>query len=405
VSQLSDLQLSSEQKLDELGGVDAISFISNGEIALFTGGSTFPNHFKEMFKTNLFITFTVLLLSTTFSLCSVSSNSKPVIGILSTPSDFHGQYSPEEFSYIKNSYAEFVESADATPIAIPWDMPEQDLILLLDSINGILFTGGDASMWEYDPKINDVRFSNFTQRAAFIFNYVIHLNDKGIHYPLYGICQGHEIIAMAFHQKPHIIDNYKHPGQLDTVEITFEGRQSRMFGNMPDHLVEFLKMERSMFYNHRYGFNTSLLMEQKAINDFFTITARGVDDNGKAFIAGLEAKDYPIYTVQYHPERVLSESMNKTQFKHPEEAVQAIIVQSMFFVSEAKKNNNKFRNEEAIEKFLLVNHEHVYMNTTWPKTFLYDKKSPITYHVNPDWSDGYILDEYECLDCGSNIEL
>jgi len=358
-----------------------------------------------LFKSNI-LALVVLLLCISFASCKVNSGPKPVIGILSTPSDFHGQYSPEEYSYIKNSYAEFIEAADAVPIAIPWDMHEKDLILLLDSINGVLFTGGDASMWEYDEKVDDVVFTSFTKRAAFIFNYVIHLNDKGIHYPLYGICQGHEIIAMALNEKPHIIDNYRHPGQLDKIEITATGRHSRMFGGMPDHLVEFLKNERSQFYNHRYGFNTSLLKDNKHLDDFFTITAVGVDDNGKEFIAGLEAKNYPIYTVQYHPERVLSEWKNKTHFTHPEEAVQAIVVHAMFFVSEAKKNNNVFKNDQAIHKFLLDNHEHVYMNVTWPKTFFYDKKSPISYHVNHDLTEGAPLDEYECPECSHpNEEL
>lgn len=358
-----------------------------------------------MFQLKFVLPIAVLLLSVSYSLAAVRSDSKPIIGILSTPSDFHGQYSPEEYSYIKNSYAEFVESADGIPIAIPWDMPEKDLISLLNSINGVLFTGGDASMWEYDQKINDVRFTNFTARAALIFNYIIHLNDQGIHYPLYGICQGHEIIAMAFHQKPHIIDNFKHPGQLNKVEITAEGRQSRMFGNMPDHLVEFLKKERSMFYNHRYGFNTSLLFEQPHISEFFTITAKGVDNNGKEFIAGLEAKNYPIYTVQYHPERVLSEWLNMTDnLNHPEESAQAIIVQSMFLISEAKKNSNSFKNVEAIDRFLINNHEHVYMNATWPKTYFYDKKSPITYHVNHNLPHDYILDEFQTVNCEQDHE-
>jgi len=361
-----------------------------------------PTQFKSIFA----LAVLVLCISSISCRVASSSGSKPVIGILSTPSDFHGQYSPEEYSYIKNSYAEFIEVADATPIAIPWDMHEKDLILLLDSINGVLFTGGDAAMWEFDEKVDDVVFNAFAKRAAFIFNYVIHLNDKGIHYPLYGICQGHELIAMAFNQKPHIIDNFKHPGQLDKIEITASGRNSRMFGNMPDHLAEFIKNERSQFYNHRYGFNTSLLKENKHIDDFFTITAVGVDDNGKEFIAALEAKNYPIYTTQYHPERVLSEWNNKTQFTHPEEAVHAIIVHAMFFITEAKKNENTFKNDQAIHKFLLANHEHVYMNATWPKTYFYDKKSPITYHVNSDVSDSAPLDEYNCPECNlPNEEL
>jgi len=324
---------------------------------------------------------------------------KPVIGILSTPSDLQDLYAPEEFSYIKGSYAEFIEAADGIPVAIPWDLPERELVSILDSINGVLFTGGDASLWEYDMETNDMEFSNFTQRAIFVLRYAIHLNDKGIHFPVYGICQGHEIIAMGIAGNPHVIDHYRHPGQLDTVELTEFGKRSRQWSNMPDHVADFIHKRRSMFYNHRYGFNMSLLVENSVLHDFFEITAKGRDDNGKEFIAGLEAKNYPIYTVQYHPERVLSEWNNKTQFHHPPEAVESIIVQASLFVNEARKNNQRFENEENLGRILLKNHEGVYLNVTWPNTYFYDRKSPIRYHVNPDWSDDGNLDQYD-ENCG-----
>jgi len=345
-------------------------------------------------RSNTLILLSILTLFISHSTCE--SFTKPVIGILSTPSDFHNIYDPKEFSYIKGSYAEFLEAADATPIGIPWDLPERDLINVLDSINGILFTGGDASLWEFDVDSNDTVFSNFTKRTAFILNYAIHLNDKGIHFPVYGICQGHEVIAMGLAGRPHVIDHFVHPGQLDTVEITAEGFKSRMFRNMPHHLAEFIKGRRSMFYNHRYGFNSSLHDEHDVINSFFRVTAKAVDDNGKEFIAAMEAKDYPIYTVQYHPERVLSEWKNKSHFDHPDESAQAVLVQAMFFVSEARKNMQGFKAAESLERFLLSNHEQVYFNITWPRVHFYDKKSPISYHVNPNWSDYSDGQEYDC---------
>jgi len=347
-----------------------------------------------------FVILSILCLYVSFTAADIPR--KPVIGILSTPSDMHDLYDPNEFSYIKGSYAEFIEAADGIPVAIPWDLPERELISLLDSINGVLFTGGDASLWEYDLDANDMLFSNFTQRAIFILRYAIHLNDKGVHFPMYGICQGHEIISMGVAGTPHIIDHYKHPGQLDTVELTDFGKKSRMWSNMPDHIGEFISKRRSMFYNHRYGFNMSLLHENRVLHDFFEITAKGADDNGKEFIAAMEAKNYPIYTVQYHPERVLSEWNNKTHFHHPYEAVESIIVQASLFVNEAKKNDQRFLNEENFERVLLKNHEGVYLNVTWPNTYFYDKKSPIRYHVNPDWLDNGDVDEYDCVDDDNN---
>jgi gamma-glutamyl hydrolase len=350
--------------------------------------------------------FTFLCLS--LSLISCETAQKPIIGILSTPSDLHDHYDPQEFSYIKNSYAEFIEAAGGEAIAIPWDLPERQLITLLNSINGVLFTGGDATLWEHDYETDDVEFSNFTKRAIFILNYVIHLNDKGIHYPLYGICQGHEIITMGIAGNHDIIDHYRHPGQLDTVNILAAGKESRMFKGMDDEISAFMRQERSVFYNHRFGFNMSLLEENKALDAFFTITAKGADDKGKEFVAAMEAKEYPIFTVQYHPERVLSEWKNKTVFSHPEEAVEAILHQGNFFVNEAKKNQNSFSNEKVKKVFALESHEHVYLNITWPKTFFYDQKSPIAYHVDPEWADcngdSCELDQYQNCDF-VNVDL
>jgi len=341
----------------------------------------------------------VVLLSLCVSFCACAVSEKPIIGILSTPSDLHEYYSPNDFSYVKNSYAEFIEASGGVPIAIPWDLPELQLINLLNSINGILFTGGDATLWEEDHGTDEVVFSNFTKRAIFVFNYAIHLNDKGIHFPVYGICQGFEISTMGVAGNHHVIDFYRHPGQLDTVDILEAGLESRMFKGMPDNVVAFMRDQRSVFYNHRFGFNMSLLEENEVLKNFFIITAKGADDNGKEFIAAMEAKEYPIYIVQYHPERVLSESNNKTVFSHPQEAVDAILHQGTFFVNEARKNQQKFSSMIVKDLFLLENHEHVYINITWPKTFFYDRKSPIIYHVDPEWSecsDNCDLDQYDC---------
>jgi gamma-glutamyl hydrolase len=322
-------------------------------------------------KHNSAILLIILAFYVSYCVCEVTE--KPVIGIVSTPSDFRNLYDPQEYSYIKGSYAEYIESAGGIPIAIHWDLPERDLIKVLDSVNGILFTGGDADMWEFDRHKNDIVFTNFTQRASFIVAYAIHLNDKGIHFPVYGICQGFEVITMSLAGKPHIIDHFKHPVQHDSVEIL--ETSSRMYSTLQDHMVASMKEQQSMFYNHRYGFNMSLLSDNSDLDELFIITAKGKDDHGKEFIAGLEAKEYPIFIVQYHPERTLSEWLNKEHFSHPDEVGMAALSQAAFFVSEARKNKQKFLSNEALEYFLLSNHEAEYFNITWPRVYFYDKKS------------------------------
>jgi len=61
--------------------------------------------------------------------------------------------------------------------------------------------------------------------------------------------------------------------------------------------------------------------------------------------------------------------------------------------------------EAILNRFKLSSHEHQYFNVTWPKVFFYDKKSPIVYHVNPDWEDNLPLDEIVDDNEAPEIEL
>ncbi|MGF1925975.1 MAG: glutamine amidotransferase-related protein, partial [Bacteroidia bacterium] len=172
---------------------------------------------------------------------------------------------------------------------------------------------------------------------------------------------------------PHVLDNYIHSEQLDLVEITNEGLNSKMFIDLPDHVATFLENNRSMFYSHSYGFNLSIYHDYDDFRRFFIVTAKATDDHGKEFIAAMEANQYPIYTVQYHPERIISEWKNQSA-THPHEAVQAALLQALFLISEAKKNNHIFQRDQYQQIMLRSSHEEVFINASWPKVSFYSLK-------------------------------
>ena len=43
------------------------------------------------------------------------------------------------------------------------------------------------------------------------------------------------------------------------------------------------------------------------MDDFWTILATNTDKDGLEFISALEAKDYPFYATQFHPEKIAYE--------------------------------------------------------------------------------------------------
>ena len=65
----------------------------------------------------------------------------PVIGIISTPSDYAPEYEPEKYSYIKETYPNFIRKAGGFPIFIPYNLSDSELIPLVQGINTILLVG------------------------------------------------------------------------------------------------------------------------------------------------------------------------------------------------------------------------------------------------------------------------
>jgi gamma-glutamyl hydrolase len=70
----------------------------------------------------------------------VSLDRQPTVGVLTTPSEFGTAYNAQ----IPASYVKWVESGGARVVVIHHDEPSHILAFLLESVNGVLLTGGTA---------------------------------------------------------------------------------------------------------------------------------------------------------------------------------------------------------------------------------------------------------------------
>ena len=82
--------------------------------------------------------------------------------------------------------------AGSKTIAIPFDVSEQELIRILNQINGVLLTGGALSL--IDDHGNQHQYYKTAKR---IIEYSKEKKDKyGEDWPILGICQGLEVISV-----------------------------------------------------------------------------------------------------------------------------------------------------------------------------------------------------------------
>jgi len=117
-------------------------------------------------------------------------------------------------SLIKISYAEFIKAGGGHAIPIPWNAPKDQFDYLLNSINGILFPGGDIDLVTGNPITENPEISSFINRVKRVLKFAFDQNKKGHYFPIWGVCQGFELITLILSQDPASLSSlgYLHEG-------------------------------------------------------------------------------------------------------------------------------------------------------------------------------------------------
>jgi gamma-glutamyl hydrolase len=138
----------------------------------------------------------------------------------------------------------------------------------------------------------------YSQTASFIFNSTIAANSKGVYFPLWGTCQGFQLLCIlaagtdVLEHNAFDSEDYSIP-----LNLTAEGLVSRLFGPMPLDVVQTLVKENVTTNLHHDGVTPDTFAAK--VSPLFTALSTNVDRTGKAFVSTMEAKRYPIWGTQW----------------------------------------------------------------------------------------------------------
>jgi len=90
---------------------------------------------------------------------------------------------------------------------------------------------------------------------------------------------------------------------LSPLHITPEGHESRLFRSFSNRYLYYLEHYNSTSNNNEYGISPTDFKENLHLNRFYNILSTSIDEEGKEYVTTIESKYYPIYGVQWHPER------------------------------------------------------------------------------------------------------
>mmetsp|Transcript_28397 Transcript_28397/g.91546 ORF Transcript_28397/g.91546 Transcript_28397/m.91546 type:complete len:328 (-) Transcript_28397:250-1233(-) len=256
----------------------------------------------------------------------------PIIGIMAQPSGSTQQY-------VAASYVKFVEMAGGR--AMPLSYFSANDTTWLDQINGVLFPGGASD----PPPI-----------AQFVVEYAKRKYDEdGDYFPVWGTCLGFEWLAEVC---GGFLTNFQAENISLPLIFTEKARTSYLFKNA--NVRQKLAAEPLTANFHTQGVPPTEYAPGSPLGELFDVLSTNFDSNGLEFVSTVEGKRYPLFGVQWHPEKNTFEtglSPDGTFYNHIPHSSDASAVTFEFaqnLVNAARRSNHKF-NDPTTEINALFN--------------------------------------------------
>ena len=285
----------------------------------------------------------ILTTLATVALClstTLAGNPRPIVGILTLPNT--------KGSAFPASYVKWLESGGVRVVPIDYRSDITTVIKpLLKQINGALFTGGSAGLVNKDASL-----TAYALAAQAIFEESVAAAAAGETWPLWGTCLGHELIgvlgAFPFSSTP-LSTGFDSENLTSTVQWTPAANSSRLWG-ASTQVRELLATQPLATNAHQAGITLETFAASRSLSANFVVTSTGEDRAGKVFIASMEHKTAPIFTTQWHSEKVEYE-WPEPQDEAIARGADAVLVNSFpapFFGALAASNDRSFAdlNEE-----------------------------------------------------------
>eukprot|EP00127_Corallochytrium_limacisporum_P005582 Clim_evm2s208 gene=Clim_evmTU2s208 len=268
----------------------------------------------------------------------------PIIGIMTEPSV--APYNDKGDQYIAGPIVKWIEAAGGRVVPIPYDGPTEHLEFLLDRINGLVFPGGAG-----EP----VPGTAWYNTGVIVLDKVKEFHEQGKHFPVFGICLGFELLVNVSAQQ-NVLGNLNATNVNLPLNFVQNYRSSRLFHGAPASVIEAYALQSGTSNNHLYGVHLDRFETLPALNNFWNLISTSTDLNHQPFVSTIESEEYPIWAVQWHPEKPQFDWEPSGNIAHDPGAIAACQWLANFFIGEARKNHSHFNTVNQLNKYLIYNY-------------------------------------------------
>ena len=283
-------------------------------------------------------------------------NLRPVIGVFSqqtntitTSNTIAPQVKAKLEAYrymIPASYVSWIGQAGGRVLPILLNQTKAYYEEIFAQTNGILFPGGNQNI---DPD------EIYTEEGEILWNLAKQANDRGDYYPIWGTCLGFEELSVLETGNGDVISlNVMATNLALSLRLMPGAKRSRLFRSFPPRLMRALRTQPITFNSHDHGLLVTEYESNRALNSFFDMLSYNEAPAGQFFVSTMEARNYPFYGTQWHPEKnnfEWSQNGDYSNIPHTPNAIAVSQATAHFFLKEARKSKHIFpetRRDELI---------------------------------------------------------
>ena len=288
-----------------------------------------------------------------------ATTNRPIIGVLANGpncSSINPPYKVHD-AYIAASYVKWVEAAGARVVPIPWFIDPAALDRLMPLLNGFVFPGGGVHFFSGSA------LSPYGRVTKQIFDHVVTSFAAGESVPLWGTCLGHEMIMTHGANQDPTIDQAGYSTENVSLPLNFTAAawSSRLWGTASADIINTLATTPSTINLHDFGISPSRFNASVPLSSRFSILSTNLDLNGREFVSSTEGRmGLPIFTTQFHPEKIQFEWWASEQLDHNEDAMIANAWTARVLVHAARNNGRSFANIDDEARALIYNWSPLY---------------------------------------------
>ncbi len=247
----------------------------------------------------------------------------------------------------------YLSGADVYPISTT--ASREEIRDILSQVNGVLLPGGMSNVFRSVPDPAEPTkkvqvWSEFTKATKIIMEEAAALNDRGVYFPVFGICLGFEAMIAVAADDTGVIEYCGDKCIMYNARLFYDQKKkdSRLLSAFPDEILEYLAATNCTQNYHEYKVDKERMLRDKRVASLYKVVSLSPARDGSFnFVSMIEGVKYPFYAYQFHPEQGPKAYVPPEWVKYPDinKAAEISFVLINFMRSEAQKNGHSIRDE------------------------------------------------------------